>query len=789
MLYRGWPNLVAVTPLSEPRTGRAEGWRPRAALAAVVAVCVAITGVAVAGAGNASPGLKFTKQGQWIYNSTLGTIFHVNGSTKNVDGQIPLPGAGPGTQVVETDKSGYALAEGRTYEFGKSDLQVLDPAPAPVNERAVGLEAAGAAFAIYRQAGRVVRYGDHPAVDSPGVALGQPVVTSTGTLWVHRPDNGQLCQLPLDADRLSCPAKTPHGHAGGLTVIGNDQVVFVDTTARAMYAVDEGGLGRQVSLPLGELPSTALVASNDVAGKVAIVDPQRNVLHLIDTAELTSGKPDAAPIEKRLRKGKYARVASSGASIALIDDDTDTLVTLDRNGNEKTARPIPPPSKQAKVGKDDHAGLFRGGDSRLYVASRSGEKVMVVDDTGDVTPVDTNTPKPDKPKKPEQKPTQKPSTPPTQPTQEPTQQPSAPPDKPSNRPTQKPQDPRTSEPEPDRTTETPPDRPSDDKTNKPGKPPTSTPPKPPAPPKPPTTTPTPKPTIKASRPGAPRSVSGKAGTASAYVSWEPAAPNGAAITSYRVSWTGGSRTLTASARSVNVTGLTNGTGYTFTVRAVNRIGAGPGSSTTRLVPDGGAADAPPNFTVKTSSGQVSLSWSRPNLHGGTFQTYQYAVAAGSQQKNGSSSKTSHTFTGLDDGTSYRVTVRAVTSDAQGNLIQGKLASRTITVGGGGSGTTARLVASRGADTTHGGGEQSCDPPGCAFIKVVGTGLRPNTQYFFQPFTTQWQPSNPGASLTTDSQGSILIDDRFATDAPGQQVWVVATAGSERVVSNRFTWSS
>jgi hypothetical protein len=748
------------------RRDRSEGWRPRAALAAVVAVCVAVTGIAVAGAGNASPGVKFAAQGRWIYNSTLGTLFHVNGSTKNVEGQIPLPGAGPGTQVVETDRSGYALAAGRIYEFSKSDLQVLDPKPAPVNEHPVGLEAGSAAFAVYRQAGRVIRFSDNLTIDAPGVPLGQPVVTSTGTLWVHRPDNGQLCQLPLDADRLSCPARTTLGHTGALTVVGGNQVVFVDTTSRAMFAVDGGGLGRQVALPLPDLPAGAIVAPNDVAGRVAILDPQRNVLHLIDTAELTGGKPDAKPIRKQLRKGQYERIASSGNSVALIDDSTDTLVTLDRDGNEKAVRRIPPPSAKAKVGPGDRAGLFRGGDSRLYVASKAGEKVMVVDDGGDVTPVDTDSPKPDRPKTPK-------------PSDQPTTTPSRPADPTTTRP---PEPPKTTEhpnkPDPTRTTD-----PGGDKTNRPDRP------GPPASSKP-DPKPDPKPTVQASRPGAPRSVSGRAGTNSAFVSWEAAAPNGAPVTQYRVTWSGGSKVLGASERSTNVSGLTSGTGYTFTVRAVNRVGTGPGSSTTRLVPDGGAADAPPNFKVTAGNGKISLSWSRPNLHGGTFQGYQYTASSASSQKSSSSRQTSYTFTGLDNGTSYRVTVRAITSDAQGNLIQGKAASRTITPGGGGGSSGPTLTASRGADTTHGGGDQACNPPGCAFIRVVGKGLKPNTQYFFQPFTTQWRPSNPGATLTTGSDGSILIDDRFATDAPGQQVWVVASApGEQTVTSNKFTWRS
>jgi hypothetical protein len=701
--------------------------------------------------------MKFTSSGHWIYNSTLGTIFHIDGSTKNVDNQVKLPAAGPGTQVVETDKSGYVLAQGRTYEFGKSDLVVTDPKPAPVNERPVALEAAGAAFAIYRQAGRVVRLNEHPAADNVNVPLGQPVVTSTGTVWVSRPDNGQLCQLPLLADRLSCPAKVPLGHTGALTIVGNDQVVFVDTTANEMYTVDDGGIGRKVPLPVRDLSGTAIVAPNDVAGRVAIMDPQKNLLHLVDTAELLGDKPASEPVQKQLRKGKYERIASSGNGIALIDESSNTLVTLDRNGDEKGARKIPPPSKKAEVRPGDRPGLVRGNDSRLYVDSVAGEHVMVVDDGGDVTPVDTSSPRPEKSKTPKpQDPT--PSKP--VPSTDPTTQAPKPNDRPTNHPTQPDHktDPTTQRPNP-------PDQPS-------GKP----------------TTPDPKPTVRASRPGAPSSVSGKAGTGSATVTWGAAADNGAAITQYRVSWSGGSRTLAGSARSTNITGLTNGTAYTFTVRAVNRVGTGPGSSTTRLVPDGGAADAPPNLKVTAGNRKITLSWSRPNLHGGTLKGYQYTASGPGEQQSDTSMNTSHTFTGLTNGDPYLVEVQAITSDAKGNLIRGKIASRIVTVGSGGGGSAPTLTASRGASTSLPAGNESCDPPGCAYIRISGKGLQPNTAYFFQPYTTKWQPSNPGATLTTDSAGSILITDRFATDAPGQKVWVVATAGNERVESNHFTWS-
>jgi hypothetical protein len=82
-------------------------------------------------------------------------------------------------------------------------------------------------------------------------------------------------------------------------------------------------------------------------------------------------------------------------------------------------------------------------------------------------------------------------------------------------------------------------------------------------------------------PGAPTGVSAQPGNASAMVSWTAPANGGSAITYYTVTPSGGTPvTVTGNppATSANVTGLTNGTPYTFTVTATNGIGTGPASS-------------------------------------------------------------------------------------------------------------------------------------------------------------------------------------------------------------------
>ena len=118
-----------------------------------------------------------------------------------------------------------------------------------------------------------------------------------------------------------------------------------------------------------------------------------------------------------------------------------------------------------------------------------------------------------------------------------------------------------------------------------------------------------------------------------------------------------------------ITGLTNGTSYSFKVRTANAsntvIGAeapaplSPGVTATPLF------TAPRNLTAAPADGQVTLSWVDPNTT--AISKYQLKIGSGAFADIPSSgaTTTSHTVDNLTNYTSYTFTVRAYDSNAAG----------------------------------------------------------------------------------------------------------------------------
>jgi hypothetical protein len=106
-------------------------------------------------------------------------------------------------------------------------------------------------------------------------------------------------------------------------------------------------------------------------------------------------------------------------------------------------------------------------------------------------------------------------------------------------------------------------------------------------------------------PGAPTGVTATATDGAALISWQaPASDGGSPITQYTVTSTpGGKKCTTTGALNCSIGGLTNGTGYVFTVKATNVAGTGPASSASTMVYPQAEATAPPPETPTPEAGE------------------------------------------------------------------------------------------------------------------------------------------------------------------------------------------
>lgn len=171
-------------------------------------------------------------------------------------------------------------------------------------------------------------------------------------------------------------------------------------------------------------------------------------------------------------------------------------------------------------------------------------------------------------------------------------------------------------------------------------------------------------------PGAPSNVVASAGNASAHVSWGAAKSNGSKVTSYVVEGDGQQHKVGANQRSIDITGLTNGKQYRFTVYAINAKGAGPKRAANPVVPTSDVPDPPTNVTATANpNGTVTLTWTAANGQGRKIVNYTVtAITAGATNQVGQSKTTKMTIPAgtLTYGTQYTFTVIAVNDKGGGS---------------------------------------------------------------------------------------------------------------------------
>jgi len=260
--------------------------------------------------------------------------------------------------------------------------------------------------------------------------------------------------------------------------------------------------------------------------------------------------------------------------------------------------------------------------------------------------------------------------------------------------------------------------------------------------------------------GAPTSVSAVGGNASATVSWSAPADNGgAAISGYTVtSSPGGFTATTTGALSVAVSGLTNGTAYTFTVVATNSVGNSTPSPASNSVTPATVPDPPTSVSAAAGNASATVTWTAPVDNGGAAISGYTVTSAPGGFTATTAGALSVAVSGLTNGTAYTFTV--VATNVKGNSTPSTATSPATTP------TSVATVPSAPTAPSAVGGNASATVTWSAPI----TGGSPITGYIVT--------STPAGATATISTGTTATSFVFPglTNGTAYTFTVVATNG-------------
>ncbi|HEY3925517.1 MAG TPA: fibronectin type III domain-containing protein [Acidothermaceae bacterium] len=193
---------------------------------------------------------------------------------------------------------------------------------------------------------------------------------------------------------------------------------------------------------------------------------------------------------------------------------------------------------------------------------------------------------------------------------------------------------------------------------------------------------TPAPTV----PHAPTIGVATAANTSATISWTPPIDDGgSAVTGYVITPSSGAPVTVGNVTTYTVTGLTDGTAYTFTVTPTNIVGAGASSAASNSVTPAPTTPGAPTVVVASAGNTTAtLSWTPPVDNGGLVIT-GYVITPSSGPPITVGNVTTYTLTGLVNGTGYTFTVAAINQVGTGTPF---VASSPVTPSAGGGGAAA-----------------------------------------------------------------------------------------------------
>lgn len=148
------------------------------------------------------------------------------------------------------------------------------------------------------------------------------------------------------------------------------------------------------------------------------------------------------------------------------------------------------------------------------------------------------------------------------------------------------------------------------------------------------------------------------------LNWAPSPDNGSPITSYTVSNSGGVAAQECAANTCLITGLNNGTSYTFTVVANNTVGASPASPVSAPAIPNRSPDTPNPPDTVFGDHQITVNWRTPTGDFTPVSTFDLEISPAPVGQNAQKSRiagNSVLWSGLSNGTAYTFRIRAINS--------------------------------------------------------------------------------------------------------------------------------